>query len=42
MNDELAGKDGFVNLSSEEILISQGLDAYFTASLIGRLDYAKP
>ncbi len=42
MNDALIGTDGFVNLSAAEILISQGLDAYFTTSMIGRLEYAKP
>jgi flavin reductase (DIM6/NTAB) family NADH-FMN oxidoreductase RutF len=41
MNESLVGKDGFVNLSAAEILISQGLDAYFTSSMIGRLAYAK-
>jgi flavin reductase (DIM6/NTAB) family NADH-FMN oxidoreductase RutF len=32
--------DGFVDLS--DTLVSQGLDAYFTAKEIGRLPYAKP
>ncbi|NOT35915.1 MAG: flavin oxidoreductase [Saprospiraceae bacterium] len=32
--------DGFVDLS--DTLISQGLDAYFTAKEMGRLPYAKP
>jgi flavin reductase (DIM6/NTAB) family NADH-FMN oxidoreductase RutF len=41
-NDGLLGDDGFVNLSASEVLISQGLDAYFTSSEIGRLPYAKP
>ena len=41
-NDGLVGDDGFVNLSASEVLISQGLDAYFTSSEIGRLPYAKP
>ncbi len=42
MNDELIGTDGFVDLASAAVLISQGLDAYFTASNVGRLNYAKP
>lgn len=42
LNDTLVGNDGFVDLSAAEILISQGLDAYFTTSEIGRLAYAKP
>lgn len=40
--DALVGKDGFVHLSLSEVLISQGLDAYFVTSEIGRLPYAKP
>lgn len=42
INDEIVGDDGFVNLSAAEVLISQGLDAYFVSSSIGRLPYAKP
>jgi flavin reductase (DIM6/NTAB) family NADH-FMN oxidoreductase RutF len=34
--------DGFVNLEPAQVLISQGLDAYFTGSGVGRLPYAKP
>jgi flavin reductase (DIM6/NTAB) family NADH-FMN oxidoreductase RutF len=41
-NDGLVGEDGFVNLSASEVLISQGLDAYFSSTEIGRLPYAKP
>lgn len=41
-NDGIVGEDGFVNLSASEVLISQGLDAYFISSEIGRLPYAKP
>ena len=36
------GGDGFVNLSASEVLISQGLDAYFVSKEVGRLPYAKP
>jgi flavin reductase (DIM6/NTAB) family NADH-FMN oxidoreductase RutF len=42
LEDHLVGVDGFVNLADADTLLSQGLDAYFTASLIGRLPYAKP
>ncbi len=38
----MVGSDGFVALSEAEILISQGLDAYFVSKPIGRLPYAKP
>lgn len=40
--DGITGDDGFINLSASEVLISQGLDAYFTSNTIGRLPYAKP
>ena len=39
---EMIETDGFVALSKEDVLISQGLDAYFVSSPIGRLPYAKP
>lgn len=42
MDGEMVGEDGFVNLSASEVLISQGLDAYFCSTEIGRLPYAKP
>ncbi len=42
IDDKLVGTDGFVDLSAADILVSQGLDAYFTASPLGRLPYAKP
>ncbi len=38
----MIGTDGFVALSEAEILISQGLDAYFVSKALGRLPYAKP
>jgi len=38
----LVGNDGYVALSEADILISQGLDAYFVSKAIGRLPYAKP
>lgn len=40
--DSLVGPDGYVDLAAAEVLISQGLDAYFVAQSIGRLPYAKP
>jgi flavin reductase (DIM6/NTAB) family NADH-FMN oxidoreductase RutF len=42
IDDSIVGTDGFVDLSSKDVLISQGLDAYFASKLIGRLPYAKP
>ncbi len=42
INEALVAPDGFVNLSAAEVLISQGLDAYFVSHSIGRLPYAKP
>lgn len=42
LKDGIVGVDGFVNLSESDVLISQGLDAYFVATAIGRLPYAKP
>jgi flavin reductase (DIM6/NTAB) family NADH-FMN oxidoreductase RutF len=42
LESTLIGQDGFVNLSASDILISQGLDAYFVTKEIGRLPYAKP
>lgn len=38
----MIGEDGFVALSEAEVLISQGLDAYFVSKPVGRLPYAKP
>ena len=42
MDASMIGPDGFVELSEAEILISQGLDAYFVSKKLGRLPYAKP
>jgi flavin reductase (DIM6/NTAB) family NADH-FMN oxidoreductase RutF len=42
VENSLVGADGFVNLSEAGVLVSQGLDAYFTTSPLGRLPYAKP
>ncbi|MEP6627262.1 MAG: flavin reductase [Ginsengibacter sp.] len=42
ISDSLVGTDGYVALSEADILISQGLDAYFVSKSIGRLPYAKP
>lgn len=42
IDDALVEPDGFVNLSAAGVLVSQGLDAYFKTSPLGRLPYAKP
>jgi len=42
IDETLVGTDGFVDLSAADVLISQGLDAYFVANEVGRLPYAKP
>jgi hypothetical protein len=42
MENKFVGQDGFVDLSQAEVLISQGLDAYFVSKAVGRLGYAKP
>jgi flavin reductase (DIM6/NTAB) family NADH-FMN oxidoreductase RutF len=42
LENELVQTDGFVSLEDADVLISQGLDAYFTPKSIGRLPYAKP
>ncbi len=41
IDTSIVGKDGFVALSEADILISQGLDAYFVSQPLGRLPYAK-
>jgi flavin reductase (DIM6/NTAB) family NADH-FMN oxidoreductase RutF len=42
IHNKFVEQDGFVDLSQAEVLISQGLDAYFVSKDIGRLGYAKP
>lgn len=42
IDNEMIENDGFVDLSKRDVLISQGLDAYFVSKPIGRLPYAKP
>lgn len=42
LDDAILGTDGFVHLSGENALVSQGLDAYFIPQPLGRLPYAKP
>ena len=42
IDDAMVEADGFVNLSARQVLISQGLDAYFISKELGRLPYAKP
>ena len=41
LDESIIGEDGYVALSEADILISQGLDAYFTSKSLGRLPYAK-
>jgi flavin reductase (DIM6/NTAB) family NADH-FMN oxidoreductase RutF len=42
LETSLVGADGYVALSEADVLISQGLNAYFSAKVVGRLPYAKP
>lgn len=42
INEGIVAEDGFVNLAAADVLLSQGLDAYFFATEIARLPYAKP
>lgn len=42
LDDSMVEGDGFINLSASDVLISQGLDAYFISKELGRLPYAKP
>ena len=42
IDSALVGADGFVALSDADVLVSQGLDAYFITKAVGRLPYAKP
>jgi hypothetical protein len=42
IDNKFVEQDGFVDLSQAEVLISQGLDAYFVSKAVGRLGYAKP
>jgi flavin reductase (DIM6/NTAB) family NADH-FMN oxidoreductase RutF len=42
LQDVTVCNDGFVNLSDNNILVCCGLDAYFKADLLGRMEYAEP
>ncbi len=42
LDNSMVNPEGFVELSAGEIVISQGLDAYFISQELGRLAYAKP
>lgn len=42
IKDTMVAPDGFVDLSAAEVIVSQGLDAYFIAKALGRLPYPKP
>lgn len=41
LDKSLVKEDGFVALAEADVLLCQGLDAYFEAKSIGRLPYAK-
>lgn len=41
LDNSLVKEDGYVALSEADVLLCQGLDAYFEAKTIGRLPYAK-
>lgn len=41
MDDTLLHEDGFVNLTSADVLACSGLDAYYEPKMKGRLAYAK-
>jgi len=42
LNHNIFGDDGFVALEKEGILLSYGLDGYYSTEFLGRLSYAKP
>lgn len=42
LNTDYVSKDGYIDLSAQNIITSQGLDAYLKTDLITRLSYAKP
>lgn len=42
LNTDYISKDGYIDLPSQNIVASQGLDAYLKTNLITRLAYAKP
>jgi len=42
LNQNILGDDGFVALEKENILVSCGLDGYYSTEFLGRLSYAKP
>lgn len=42
LNENILGEDGFVALEKEHVLVSAGLDGYYSTEFVGRLPYAKP
>lgn len=42
ISGNLVQNDGFVELETLDLLVTQGLDAYFKTRSVGRLPYAKP
>lgn len=41
LDEKLIDTDGYIDLANAQTLITQGLDAYFTANSLGRMPYAK-
>lgn len=42
ISDDIVDAEGFVDLEKEDVLVSCGLDAYFSVKSLGRLSYPKP
>jgi hypothetical protein len=42
LKENCISRDGYIDLPSQNIVASQGLDAYMKTELITRLSYAKP
>ncbi|NEW85339.1 MAG: hypothetical protein GZ094_23655, partial [Mariniphaga sp.] len=42
LNENILGNDGFIALEKENVLVSGGLDGYYSTEFIGRLGNAKP
>lgn len=42
VEEELMANDGFIDLAKANSICSNGIDAYFSAQLLDRFDYAKP
>ncbi len=42
LEENILNNDGFLNLENAQTICSNGIDAYYKTSLIGRYEYAKP